>query len=108
MVAKAFDANAHEDLARAVEQLTSDEAQFFLAKLEGAIRKRKIQISGYLLSMLLWIVGMMFGLAYYGTHNGFTGWVFIVPFGAVGLVLFFFGKWAERAGTVANPPPPKK
>jgi hypothetical protein len=104
MVAKAFDAKSHEELARAVENLTSDEAAFFLIKLEAAIRKRKIQITGYLVAMLVWVLGMMGALAYYGLHEGFVGWVFIAPFGLVGIVLYVFGKWAERAGTVAAAP----
>lgn len=108
MVAQAFKAESHEDLARAVENLTSDEAAFFLLKLEAAIKKRKIQISGYLAAMLTWILGMMGALVWYGTHDGFVGWVFIAPFGVVGLVLFAFGKWAERVGTVTAPPKPVK
>jgi len=107
MVAQAFKAESHEDLARAVEALTSDEAAFFLLKLEAAIKKRKIQITGYLVAMLVWILGMMAALVWYGTHDGFVGWVFIAPFGLVGIVLFAFGKWAERVGTVAAPPAAK-
>ena len=105
MVAKAFKADSHDELARAVENLTSEEAQFFLTKLEAAIRKRKIQLTGYLVSMLVWIAAMMGALAYYGTHKGFVGWVFLIPFGLVGVILFAFGKWAERAGRVAKAPP---
>jgi len=105
MVAQAFKAESHEDLARAVEALTSDEAAHFLTKLEAAIRKRKIQITGYLVAMLVWILGMTAALVWYGTHDGFVGWVFIAPFGIVGVVLFAFGKWAERAGNVADPRP---
>ncbi len=104
MVAQAFDAQSHEDLARAVERLTSGEAAYFLVKLEAAIRKRKIQVSGYLVAMLVWVVGMMGALAWYGTHDGFVGWVFIAPFALVGVILYAFGRWAERAGT---PPPPE-
>ena len=104
MVAKAFDADSHEDLARAVDKLTPDEAVYFLSKLEAAIRKRKIQITGYLVAMLTWVLGMMGALVWYGTHDGFVGWVFIAPFAVVGVVLFVFGKWADRAGT---PPPPE-
>lgn len=106
MVAKAFKADSHEDLARAVEKLSSEEAQFFLVKLEAAIRKRKIQITGYLVAMLVWIAGMMGALAYYGTHEGFVGWVFLMPFLLVGVILFAFGKWAERAGAAAKASPP--
>ncbi len=101
LVAKAFNADKHEELARAIEQLNPEEAQFFLEKLERAIRKRKIQITGYLAAMLVWVVGMMFALAYYGMAEGFVGWVFLAPFGAVGLILYLFGKWANRVGEAA-------
>ena len=103
LVAKAFDPKKHEDLARAIEKLTPDQAAFFLHKLEMAIRKRKIQITGYLVAMGVWLVGMMFALAYFGMHDGFVGWVFITPFGFVGLVLYVFGKWADA---VSKTPPP--
>lgn len=98
MVSKAFDADKHAELAHAIEQLSPDEAAFFLHKLEMAIKKRKIQITGYLAAMLLWVLGMFFALAWFGTHDGFVGWVFLVPFGVVGVVLYAFGKWAEAVG----------
>ncbi|HET9622781.1 MAG TPA: hypothetical protein VFP84_15515 [Kofleriaceae bacterium] len=97
LVAQAFDAKKHEDLARAIEKLSSEEAAFFLHKLECAIRKRKIQITGYLVAMLVWALGTAVALYYFGTHDGFVGWVFLVPFGFVGIVLYSFGHWAERA-----------
>ena len=106
MVAKAFKADSHDELARAVEKLSSEEALFFLEKLEAAIRKRKIQLTGYLVAMLVWVAGMMGALAYYGTHRGFVGWVFLLPFGLVGVILFAFGKWADRAGASRKTPPP--
>jgi hypothetical protein len=98
LVAKAFNADKHEELARAVKDLSPEEAEFFLHKLEMAIKKRKIQIMGYLVSMFVWAAGMVFALAYYGMASGFVGWVFLVPFAAVGLILFGFGKWADRVG----------
>lgn len=104
LVAQAFDAKKHEDLARAIERLTPDEAAFFLHKLEMAIRKRKIQITGYLVAMVVWLVGMMFALAYFGMHDGFVGWVFLLPFVLVGAVLYIFGRWGER---VAKTPAPR-
>jgi len=103
MVAKAFDAGQHEELARAVEQLSPEEAQFFLHKLEMALRKRKIQLLGYLVAVGIWLVGMVFAFVYFGMHDGFVGWVFIAPFGAVGLVLYLFGLWANKVGS--RPPP---
>jgi hypothetical protein len=104
LVAQAFDARKREDLARAVEKLSPDEAAFFLHKLELALRKRKIQLTGYLIAMGVWVVAMMLALAYAGMHDGFVGWVFLLPFGLVGAVLYAFGKWAEHVSKV--PPQP--
>lgn len=103
LVAQAFDADKHAELAKAIEQLDPDEAAFFLHKLERAIKKRKIQITGYLVAMLTWVVGMFFALVYYGMASGFVGWVFLAPFALVGAILWAFGKWANRVGT-GEPP----
>ena len=100
MVEQAFDPKSQDGLARAIEQLSPEEAQYFLDKLERAIRKRKIQLTGYLVAMLVWLLGMVGALAYYGMSSGFVGWVFLAPFALVGAVLWGFGKWANRAGVV--------
>ncbi len=104
LVAQAFDAKQHAELARAIEELSPDEAAFFLHKLERALRKRKIQITGYLAAMGAWLIGMVVALAYAGSHDGFVGWVFLVPFGLVGAILYGFGRWSERVSkTPARP-----
>ena len=100
LVAAAFDKDRHADLARAVEQLTPDEAQFFLDKLERALRRRRIQLIGYFIAMLVWAAGMLVAFALYGmsTDGGFWAWVFLVPFAVVGAILFGFGRWADKVG----------
>lgn len=103
MVAKAFDADKHAELARAIENLSSEEAQFFLQKLEAALKKRRLQLIGYLVAMLVWLVGTVFALVYFGTHEGFSGWAFLVPFALVGVILFAFGKWADKVGKTVVP-----
>ncbi len=108
LVSQAFNADKHEDLARAIEQLTPEEAAFFVEKLEAAVRKRKIQLTGYLVAMLVWLLGMVAGLVYYGTHDGFVGWVFLAPFGLVGATLWAFGRWAAKVGAKAAPGLPPK
>jgi len=102
-VEQALDKDKHDELAKAIEKLDPKEAAFFLWKLETMLRKRKIQIVGYLVAMLAWLVGMLFALVYYGTHDGFVGWVFLLPFVVVGVILFAFGKWSDRIGK-AKPP----
>ena len=104
LVSQAFDAKKHENLARAIEELSPTEAAFFLHKLEMALRKRKIQLTGYLAAMAVWLIAMTCALAYAGMHDGFVAWVFVVPFGFVGVILYGFGRWANRVAT--SPPPP--
>ena len=97
-IAAAFSSDGKVDLEAAIAQLDPDEAQFFLKKLEAAFRKRKIMLSGYIVAMVAWLVGMVCALAYFGMASGFTGWVFLVPFLIVGVILWVFGNLAERAG----------
>jgi hypothetical protein len=105
MVAAMFEKDASKDgeLASAIQQLSPAEAKFFLHRLEMAYRKRKLQITGYLVAVVAWLFGELFAFVYFGTHDGFTGWVFLVPFFSVGLILYIFGRWANAIG--ARPPP---
>jgi len=104
MVAQAFDASKHEALAEAISQLSPEEAEFFVAKLEAALKKRKIELLGYLVALVVWLIGMVGALVYFGAVEGFAGWVFLMPFLGVGLVLYGFGRWAARVGRAANLP----
>jgi hypothetical protein len=107
LVARAFDRKIPQDeLTRAIEQLTPAQAQVFLHRLEAAFRKRKIQLSGYLVAMVAWLVGMALALVYFGMNDASSAWAFVVPFGIVGLILYGFGTWAERVGKAPPPPPP--
>ena len=107
LVEKAFDKNKHAELARAVEQLSPDEAQFFLDKLERALKKRRLQLIGYLVAMLVWAVGMLLAFGVYLTTEPghFVGWVFLAPFAVVGVILYAFGKWSVKVGGKDKPKP---
>jgi hypothetical protein len=98
LVQKAFGAGTQVDLEKAVSELSPAEAEYFLKKLEYALRKRKIMLSGYIIAMVAWLVGMVCALAYFGIAKGFVAWVFVVPFGIVGVILWAFGKWADKVG----------
>jgi hypothetical protein len=104
LVAQAFNARkSHAEIAAAIEKLTPEEAAYFLHKLEAAFRKRKIQLSGYLIAMVAWLVGMVLALIYFGMNDVSSMWAFLVPFGIVGVILYAFGTWAERVGRSPAP-----
>jgi hypothetical protein len=100
MVEEAFDPKSHDSLAKAIEKLSPEEAQYFIEKLERVFRKRRIQLTGYLVAMAVWLAGMVVALVVYGgsERGTFVGWVFLIPFAAVALVLLGFGKWADHVG----------
>ena len=101
----AFDKGSQVDLAKLLLELPPEQAAYYLAKLEAAYKKRRLQLSGYLIAIVSWLVAMLMALAYYGSNDGFTGWVFLIPFLIVGLVIWGFGRWAEVVGKSVGPPP---
>jgi hypothetical protein len=107
LVAQAFDATKHDQLAEAIEKLSPDEALFFLHKLECALRKRRLQVAGYLAAMFVWAVGMVVAFGGYALIDGGIGYaLFFLPFLGVGAVLYGFGRWANAVGSSPVPPLP--
>lgn len=98
-----FDPERPDEIAQAVAKLSPEEAAFFLAKLESVLAKRKIQLTGYLIALGLGLLGMLGALVYYGTHDGFVGWVFLLPLALVGGCMYGFGKWADKVGRSVVP-----
>jgi hypothetical protein len=104
LVAKAFDRKqSYEELEKAVAQLSPEEAAFFLHKLETAMRRRNIQVTGRLVALIAWLAGMTLALIYFGANDAYAAWAFIVPFGIAGAILYGFGTWEKR---VSKRPPP--
>ena len=100
----AFDPKKQDAIAAAIENLSPGEKQLFLFQLEMKLRMRKLMLTGYIVAMFVWLAGMIGALAYFGLHEGFVGWVFLVPFGLVGAILYTFGRWAERVAQTPMPP----
>jgi hypothetical protein len=88
---------AHPRLARELEALSPEEAAMFLSLMNKALRKRRIQLAGYLLSAVLMLGGMLLALYMYGTREPgeFVGWALLLPFLLVGAVLLIFGRWSR-------------
>ena len=99
----AFDVSKHDQVEAAIKNLSREEAALFLFHLEMKLRKRKLQLAGYLVAMALWLAAMLVALVVFGTSSGFVGWVFLIPFALVGVTLWAFGKWGEKVGK--TPPP---
>lgn len=93
------------DLVQLIQELPPEHAAYFVAKLEATYKKRKLQLSGYLVALVAWLISMVLALGYFGANDGFTGWVFLLPFGIVGLTLWVFGRWADVVGNSVGPPP---
>jgi hypothetical protein len=85
-----------EEIAAAIKQLSPEQALVFLDKLERVYKKQRIQALGYLVAMVVWAGGMFAALVYAGSTEGFTAWVYLVPFALVGAVLYGFGRWASK------------
>jgi hypothetical protein len=109
--AAAPDDSAGEALARAaladprdtsleerIKQLTPQEAQLFVQALELAMKKRRIMLAGYLLSLLVLLGGLLWGFYHHTTHldTPLRGWVFLVPMAGCGAILWLSGRLARR------------
>ncbi len=93
----ALDPKKEDAVAEAIQQLTPEEAAHFVGLLEKAIRRRRIQLIGYLVGLVVLLVGMFLSLLYVGASpaGSFVGWVFLLPILAVGLIFYGFGRWAN-------------
>ncbi len=78
--------------------LSQEQIDKLIAAIEKVERKRRIMLGGYLLALVLLVGGQIGAFVVFGSAppGTFMGWVFLVPFGAVGLVLWAFGRWAAR------------
>jgi hypothetical protein len=81
-------------IAQAIKQLSPEEAQFFIEKLEKKYRRRRLQAIGYGVALVTWLLSMILALFMFaGSDDGvFAGWVLIVPFALFGLVVYAFGR----------------
>lgn len=105
------------DLEEILAGLTTEETEMFLAALELTMRKRRVQLLGYLATLLCLLVGSAWAFWMYGNREPgeFMGWAFLIPPAAAGLSLWGFGKLSrslkpsrdiklpERAAAAADP-----
>lgn len=95
---QALDPNKQEDVEAAIRELTPEQAAMFVEMLEKSLKKRRLQLLGYISALVALLAGTVFSLYIYGTREPgeFVGWVFLVPFLCAGALLMFFGRAAKN------------
>ncbi|MBZ0236225.1 MAG: hypothetical protein K8M05_28115 [Deltaproteobacteria bacterium] len=91
----AFRAQIEEGL----KNMPPEKAAELVAMLEDSLRRRKIELIGYLGAALVLLVGMVIALYVYGSSDreSFVTWIFLVPMGLAGLVMWLVGRWSNAA-----------
>lgn len=91
----AFRAQIEEGL----KNMPPEKAAELVAMLEDSLRRRKLELLGYLGAALVLLVGMIVALYVYGSsdHRDFMSWIFLVPMGLAGLVMWLVGRWSNAA-----------
>jgi hypothetical protein len=89
---------ALDALPAGAEELPEDVKLAFATVVLRLEKRRKITLAGYLLSLLTMIIGLVGGLIFIAMGPGqFRGWILFVPFAVIGVIFWFFGRWAKRA-----------
>ncbi len=80
---------------------TQEQLDALIGAIDRFERRRRLMLAGYLLALVLLVGGQIAAFYVYATaaQGGFLAWVFLLPFAAVGLVLWLFGRLARRPKT---------
>lgn len=94
------DPSAHKSIEDKLNELSPEEAEAFVMALELALRKRRWMLIGYFAALLAVVLGTALALYLWGTREPgtFVGWVFLIPPGVAGLVIWATGRYVKRIG----------
>ena len=64
--------------------------------------RSRIELYGYIAAAVVMLVGMVAALYIYGAtdHGNFMSWIFLVPMGLAGGIMWFIGRWSNRGRIV--------
>ena len=81
-----------------IKNMPPEKAAELVAMLEASLRRRKIELYGYLGAAVVLLIGMVVALYIYGAtdHGNFMSWIFLIPMGLAGGVMWFVGRWSNR------------
>lgn len=84
-------------LAAVLTQLSPEQANAFLERLERIALRRKVQTWGYLMALLVFALGVLIALFYWALAQTWESvMLLVVPVILAALVLIGFGKWAKQ------------
>jgi hypothetical protein len=89
----AFRAQIEEGL----KNMPPEKAAELVEMLETSLRRRKVELWGYIGAAVVMLVGMVVALYIYGSSDpdSFRTWIFLIPMGLAGLVMWIVGRWAD-------------
>lgn len=87
-----------ERIEQAIGALPPEKAAELVALLEASIRRRKVELIGYIAAAVVLLIGMVIAMYTYGraAHGQFIGWVFLVPLAAAGVIMIGVARWAAQ------------
>ena len=105
LAARLSDPAFQTEIEQAIRELPPDRAAELVAMLEASVRRRRIELYGYLLAAVVVIVGMIGALLIMGSveDGRFVGWIFLIPLALAGLVMTVIGKRAKAGAPAAKP-----
>lgn len=87
-----------ERIEQAIAALPPEKAAELVALLEASIRRRKVELIGYIAAAVVLLIGMVIAVYAYGkaAHGQFIGWVFLAPLAAAGVIMIAVARWAAK------------
>lgn len=87
-----------DEIEAQLSELNPEEAAMFLRILTITLKRRRIQMLGYICALIAVVGGLVLSMWVWGNRKPgeFVGWVFILPPGAAALCIWLFGRWSNR------------
>lgn len=88
-----------DELRAALKDLSPEEAAMFVLLIEKQLKRRRLQLIGYGMSFLVFLIGMFVAFLLYANREPgeFVGWAFLIPFVLVAASFVIFGRLAKKA-----------
>lgn len=89
----------NDELRDELKNLSREEAAMFVLLVEKQLKRRRLQLIGYAISLFAFLAGMFVALWLYANRDPgeFVGWAFLIPFTLVAASLLIFGRLAKKA-----------